>query len=885
MKKVVAILSILLTVCVSQTVFALSNTYEIYDALTDEIIGQYGSYYEAEYFYNANLGNYGNLAIRYNDEIIACEYGVVELVDNYGGCQLDVYFDGEHVINSCLGVDAAFIKPSINGVYYLISGTEGFSNWDFVKVHPIDDYINKVSSYVNIDGVLYHNIKNDLESDYYSYSLAIDDAPDYIKENVKYFSYDGHYFYNDYHKMVIDYRNGERQSSVNPNNPYYNYYQYLPFRTESNYTFEEINDYINKYLYIDSSLDEYFDFNDDGANDYVNKSQFYDEIESFFITEEAYGVNSMMLLSTAMHESSFGKSMNSYTKNNFFKNAAYSSLFENSVKKYESLDNSVYAFAKHYVIDRNANPIKKTYKGSFLGNKETGMNFTYSNDPYWGEKVAAEYYFIDSRLGMKDKNAYKIAIVDNPTIYRTADLKSEIIQLSGDDYSFVVVEEFYPSYKVLFDRNSSTTYLYDHDDNYGYISKEDVRFIGAEEIVNKEYEKYSYDFNGGNIDGDKELILTTSKTPVIPSPKKDGYDFVKYVDNVAVYKKIDEIEMRSDFMAQEINSLPKITDAKFRVKYEDGSNKTVSVTSEHVVSCDTSGEEAAIKLRYCGVDFETSAVVNKWEKVLRNEAVNKINGLSDVGNLSDDDLDFIRKNIEGADLDFDQIRIIDNIFQSKGELYPVYYVAENDNDLSFSGLSLALTSDKEKRNYQLYDDTFYVNIDDVSNHSKNEFSKIASNYGFDVVGSVNLSFRYNLIGVDLKAPIITQVKIDDKQNDKYYSVYHRDKNGNIVKCKTTQTDAYIQFLTYESGDYVLLSLPSGNVYNIVDNKENASNENNGIDSFNIMVQVFAYVTMVIYIFTCIVMYYMLLSNREKRWKDYRKSLRLAVSVHEEKPKN
>lgn len=69
----------------------------------------------------------------------------------------------------------------------------------------------------------------------------VGDAPSYLTKGVEYYSYDGHYFYTDYSVMIADYKNNIRVNSVNKNNPYYNYFQYLPLRSKTNYTSCPIN--------------------------------------------------------------------------------------------------------------------------------------------------------------------------------------------------------------------------------------------------------------------------------------------------------------------------------------------------------------------------------------------------------------------------------------------------------------------------------------------------------------------------------------------------------------------------------------------------------------------------------------------------------------------
>ena len=67
----------------------------------------------------------------------------------------------------------------------------------------------------------------------------------YMKTGTTYYSYDGHYFYTDYETMIADYKRNTRKNSVNPNNPYYNYNQYIQLRGLSSYSANELNNIIN----------------------------------------------------------------------------------------------------------------------------------------------------------------------------------------------------------------------------------------------------------------------------------------------------------------------------------------------------------------------------------------------------------------------------------------------------------------------------------------------------------------------------------------------------------------------------------------------------------------------------------------------------------------
>ncbi len=54
--------------------------------------------------------------------------------------------------------------------------------------------------------------------------------------------------------MLVDYQNGNRTHSINKTTPYFNYFQYLPLRSQSNYSESELNTFINSKIDSDSKM-------------------------------------------------------------------------------------------------------------------------------------------------------------------------------------------------------------------------------------------------------------------------------------------------------------------------------------------------------------------------------------------------------------------------------------------------------------------------------------------------------------------------------------------------------------------------------------------------------------------------------------------------------
>ena len=97
--------------------------------------------------------------------------------------------------------------------------------------------------------------------------------------------------------MLSDYQADTRSHSVNANNPYYNYYQFLPERSSSNYSGNELSNLINSQSKVDSS------------------SKMYNTGVSFFNYQNTYGANALLVIGVAANESAWGTSNIAKNKN------------------------------------------------------------------------------------------------------------------------------------------------------------------------------------------------------------------------------------------------------------------------------------------------------------------------------------------------------------------------------------------------------------------------------------------------------------------------------------------------------------------------------------------------------------------------------------------
>ena len=478
-------------------------------------------------------------------------YGVVNFRTK--DCNTNTLFTTENgtqgYTNGCYGADAAFLGIENGKVKFKMSSVIGYVNPSEVEVRNMDPEIptTYISNYRVEDGELKHVIQLDVNNYKSGNVITIGRAPSGMSDGT-YYSYDGIYFYPDtldgFKMMIDDYRGGTSYRAVNANNPYYNYYQYLPTRTISNYTSEDLKVDFSSYT---SKMTGY------PAKD--NESQLYGEHVSFIEYQNEYGVNAMMSLGLAKNESAMGTSAISYNKNNLFGIGAYDSNTA-AAKAFSTVRESIRYFDKNVISEGYLDPLDVVaggrYYGGHFGNKSSGFNVKYASDPYWGEKEASYYYNFDKAYGNQDYNKYTIGIKGSNGNYN---IKKEPTTSSVSLYQttknrnipFVILDTITNSegtwYKVQTDptlvsgRNSilQDNGAYDFNNNYGYIHSSIITYISYGTGMKT---RYTIDFNpnGGKfIDGEtstKRLTVEEYVTPELENPVRDGYTFAGWDQTV-----------------------------------------------------------------------------------------------------------------------------------------------------------------------------------------------------------------------------------------------------------------------------------------------------------------------------------------------------------------
>lgn len=491
------------------------NKYELATANKDYSITHvacYNTYSEAESAMNNNSSN--DLIIfdstNGTTKIVNAKYALLDLSVNketltyfYETKDLNTrkytYMDTGSLYG---GVDGALLDVNYGkSVKVKIGGLSAWIANDTYEIVPLN-WVKSSSSYTVTDSIRHNYVAKIQEVYKKSAGSTIGPKPEMLSTGT-YYSYDGHYFYKDRLTMLKDYKNGNYNNAVNKSNPYYNYYMYLSTHSKTNYSSQNIDEYIRNNMNIKTDI-----YGDTSQN---NSSRLYGQGTYFYYAQEKYGVNAILSLSLSRNESENGRSqIIAITKNNGFGLNAVDSNPSQAANYFPTYASSILEFAYKWVTDGYANPSDSRYFGPVFGDKYIGMNVKYASDTYWSEKMAANYYSFDRAKGMQDYNYYQLGIVNGPTnAYKSPSSMSQTIyKYPEKDDGVLIVDELTNSegtwYKIQSDKiiNGNTiTTIGDYNwSSYVYVKKEQVTKINNAKNYQSpsnttEYKnsKYTYD--------------------------------------------------------------------------------------------------------------------------------------------------------------------------------------------------------------------------------------------------------------------------------------------------------------------------------------------------------------------------------------------------------
>ena len=436
----------------------------------------------------------------------AITYGVVNFRVKASASEITTYTNCENeqqgYINGYSMSDGAFLGYENGKVKFKAAGVTGLVNPSEVGIIDYDN-AKTVSCYKTSNGGLYHYVANIItNSDSYYSVNYIGNIPSYLSNNTTYYSYDGHYFYASYNRMIDDYKNGVYSNSVNSNNPYYNYFQYLPARSKTSL--------------IASQLDQY-------TIQMVSSGKLLNAGSSLISNQNTYGVNALIMYANAALESGWGQSQIAINRNNLFGHGAVDSNPYYGANGYASVDDCIKYHAKMFISEGYCDPkdYSGRYYGSHLGDKESGINVKYASDPYWGEKIAHICWSVQNGLGVTEANKYTLGIANgNVTFYTNPG--SNLLFNSGNfsSYPVVLLSKSNGYYKVQSDPtlNENRTSItqdkgeYNFDQYYAYINANSVYALNSVQNGNtsgkwiKDGQGYWYWYEGSNyVTGWKEI--------------------------------------------------------------------------------------------------------------------------------------------------------------------------------------------------------------------------------------------------------------------------------------------------------------------------------------------------------------------------------------------
>ncbi|MDD6224232.1 MAG: glucosaminidase domain-containing protein [bacterium] len=358
-----------------------------------------------------------NLVIIEGKRIIDAKYAFIDY-DQYASVGYTTIYDSKELSNNRTYIaggnsdDAVFleldyptgrVKIKVAGVVGWIKRYENESTMQNVlyDIVPLS-WVKSPSYYEITESEIVHHLPLNVYNTKGKYSIKIGRKPTMVATG-NYYSFDGNYFYSDLKVMINDYKANHYTNSVNNNQPFYNYYQYLSFRSKSSYSASNINQYIDHRTSNPASKLK-------NTGDYFINSQ------------NRYGVNAILMLAIGINESDFGNSPIAQTKNNLFGLNAVDASPGLSASVYLSVESCIDDFGFAWLAGRYLQPGDFRYNGAVVGNKSVGLNIKYASDPYWGEKAAAYYYDLDKYFGFQDYEKYTVAILNgnyNNTVYAT----------------------------------------------------------------------------------------------------------------------------------------------------------------------------------------------------------------------------------------------------------------------------------------------------------------------------------------------------------------------------------------------------------------------------------------------------------------------------------
>ena len=329
-------------------------------------------------------------ALYRGDEIMKIKPGGIAFGNNKsasgGVANTNVYFDANFTKQATYierGREMRYLDSNADYIRVQVAATIGYVKHSETDLKPKSLLLERDYYDVSQWGTLIHHLVNHYTNKAASY--AIGPAPNFLVPGIPYYSHDS-----------VHFMNGKGEG-VGTNLPYF---QYLSARTTTSYTAEELDAHILKLL-----TEKY------GAR--ASESKLMGMGAHFKKLEQEKRINALLILSLAIHESSYGMSDRALQCNNLFGLHIYDSVTKTCPEDgtFKSPEEGANKLVVNFWNSRYVNPeflgVPARNLGAAFGNKTTGFNVNYASDPTWGAKAGAHMLKLDADLGGKDLNKFK----------------------------------------------------------------------------------------------------------------------------------------------------------------------------------------------------------------------------------------------------------------------------------------------------------------------------------------------------------------------------------------------------------------------------------------------------------------------------------------------
>ncbi|WP_233191226.1 N-acetylglucosaminidase [Sporosarcina sp. P20a] len=391
--------------------------------------------------------------VLFQNKIVHMPKGFISTVA-YGGSSLTILYANENLKRQETYVPAdtelRYVDSTETSVKVELAGRNFYIKPQNATMLPSQTVTDR-THYKVVRGSLYHSIYSHRKKTFESYEMGA--APSFMQEGIKYYSTDGSHFHNEAGDLI---------------GTAHQYFQYLPMRSMTRYTAEELDAYIMKQL---RSLEE-SNPNSIIYKDATTTSKLIGLGSELKRIERDSHVNAMHILALAQHESQYGLSERALDNNNLF--GLYVRDDNPSNHNFASVSENIQELVDAF-LNRNYLPPNAVYaNGTNFGNKSVGINVKYASDPYWGSKIAGHLYRMDRSMGGKElANQLKIGL----TNYVDLKVRNEPIKESLQIYYYpkvgmplIIQDDQLPENPWIKIRSDKTPYgsLYVHG---GYVDR------------------------------------------------------------------------------------------------------------------------------------------------------------------------------------------------------------------------------------------------------------------------------------------------------------------------------------------------------------------------------------------------------------------------------